>query len=584
MSDDPFELVARLHFALLNMDAPERIALMQPPSSSCKYKDIRQADAQRFRSMLHEHCFGNGDVSIAASLQRTVAGKRVACAACRDYDAGGEAILRQALVAAQAMGLTAFAVFVPARNDEPGDNDGGHVWAFFRENESAERLRAVLSALPGEKGEIYPSGNSIRLPFGFHRRKRTRGRLMLQDGRSFDLDDEQERRAALATIVALPLNDEETVRRILAQLPRKPAAAPQLNAATEPRKRLKPVSSFECGGDDGESPALRRSDASFGERLMRSRRFRRLAAAIPQLQQALRGEAQLMRDGAPDASRSAQVACVAYHLMRAHYPREEARAIMIALHPRLRPNRPFDHYLRHIEREFDRYQPRNYRPRPTMLGSDARIARRRRMLRALTATPRPVDQYLAWLQRTARDGVVALAQRARAAQYGKSQRTVRRYEAELERRGVIRRAQNVDGASILIVKSAQGADSRIKKHSAPRAPRRRRSTWFLGFLSRAVIARARARKESYARAGTGKESEGISRMAFARGREIGARSNLAEESRADLWAVSAHHPAVRGGAAGGRTYFRSKGDGPRNVRRSARSPPQAGGAQDVAAG
>ena len=59
-------------------------------------------------------------------------------------------------------------------------------------------IRAQLRTIPrSRKGEDYPSGNPVRLPFGYHKLKRTRGVLVLQDGRRFRLDNPEQRCSSL---------------------------------------------------------------------------------------------------------------------------------------------------------------------------------------------------------------------------------------------------------------------------------------------------------------------------------------------------------------------------------------------------
>ena len=68
-------------------------------------------------------------------------------------------------------------------------------------------IRAQLRAIRRTgKGEDYPSGNPIRLPFGFHQIKKTRGTLIRQDGRRFDLDDPAQLGAGIEALLTLPRN------------------------------------------------------------------------------------------------------------------------------------------------------------------------------------------------------------------------------------------------------------------------------------------------------------------------------------------------------------------------------------------
>jgi hypothetical protein len=148
-----------------------------------------------------------GERTYAAPL---VGSDTMCCATVMDIDQGGQEAVAAALKAAGNKGLTAFA-FVQDKPDDLSNHRGGHVWLLFREPCSLEPLRALsaellkMAQLP--LTECYPSGSNIRLPFGFHRRKHSRGRLLLQDGRSFDLDYPDELSASILEVCQLAQND-----------------------------------------------------------------------------------------------------------------------------------------------------------------------------------------------------------------------------------------------------------------------------------------------------------------------------------------------------------------------------------------
>jgi hypothetical protein len=140
------------------------------------------------------------------------------CATVLDIDQGGQEAVAAALNAAGNKGLTAFA-FVQDKPDDLSNHQGGHVWILFSEPHEPELLRKLsaellkMAQLP--TGEIYPSGANIRLPFGYHTRKHSRGRLLLQDGRSFDLDHESDLSAGILAVCSLPKNEPPAVSREL---------------------------------------------------------------------------------------------------------------------------------------------------------------------------------------------------------------------------------------------------------------------------------------------------------------------------------------------------------------------------------
>jgi hypothetical protein len=305
-----------------------------------KYMDIRgeyRFDVAMFRDHL------NGRETYAVSL--ALAG--YARAGCRDYDNASEAEMLAALRKASEQGLCAFLILMPGAEG----HQGGHLWCLFDDDVPVSDIRAALRRLPGGKGELYPSGSRIRLPFGYHKLKQTRGALVLPSGERFDLDDQAQMRQAIGAVLNLPRN---------------PAPEPA-------------------------SDAERRSDAAWGDAykpehwqdlpeglpIWQSPRVERLSRLpfCAQLGQLLRGErVTLLQNGAPDDSDSAQVACLVFHLMGASFPEAEVRAVALALKDMLRPGRGLDHYRAHVDAEIERYRPRNYQPQATIAAGSVVIA------------------------------------------------------------------------------------------------------------------------------------------------------------------------------------------------------------------
>ena len=339
-TNEAAQLAHALYRALLPA-TPKRAALMSA-SGARKYSDAPKG-----------HLFSPDDLRDHLAGRRTWAttladGVGLAVAGCRDYDQGGEAVIDAALAAAQAVGVVAFGIILEGAE---GEHSGGHVWAFYRERVPAIDIRAQLGTLPGEQGEIYPSGNCVRLPLGLHRHKGTRGTLLLQDGRRFALDRPDELGAGLRVILALRRNAQ-------------PPAAP-------------PTARTSSGGSFGihYNPAdwLNLPD---GAALMASPRYQALFRNRPQLATLQRGaRVALQCDGALDDTGSAQVAVLVSNLLttcgkgqqpgQGAPPLAEIRAIALHWKPALRDNRTLEHYQAHVDAEIARYTPPNYDPAPT---------------------------------------------------------------------------------------------------------------------------------------------------------------------------------------------------------------------------
>lgn len=122
---------------------------------------------------------------------------------CKDYDDASEAEIVAALAAAT-KDITAAAFLLLGAT---GEHSGRHLWTLYDRDYPESDIRAQLGTIPrSRKGEDYPSGNPVRLPFGYHKLKRTRGVLVLQDGRRFALDEPDQLIAGIDTFVSLPRN------------------------------------------------------------------------------------------------------------------------------------------------------------------------------------------------------------------------------------------------------------------------------------------------------------------------------------------------------------------------------------------
>jgi hypothetical protein len=100
---------------------------------------------------------------------------REARSGCKDYDDAGEVEIIAALAAAAAKGITAATFLLPGN---VGEHTGGHLWALYERLYPVADIRAQFRTIPrSRKGEDYPRGNPVRIPFGYHKRKRkgTRG-------------------------------------------------------------------------------------------------------------------------------------------------------------------------------------------------------------------------------------------------------------------------------------------------------------------------------------------------------------------------------------------------------------------------
>lgn len=334
-------------YHLLFVAPPKRAATMTQ-SGADKYRDVKR------------HVLSIEDMRDHLAARRTwattLANKDgMTRTGCRDYDSDGKQILLDALASAASNGITAFAISMPATSDDEttkATNDGGHVWTLYKRPAPAKDVKAQLTTLPVGAGEIYPSGNVIRLPFGYHRRKDTRGILLLQDGREFNLDQPGLLVAGLRAVLALSLN----------------SAPPEAKASER--------TSGSAFGESYSPEAWEGVTKAYGALLMNSGRYKFFFREFEQLAKLARGErVVLYKDGAPDDSGSAQVAALVWNLINAHRkgapkgdgapPEAEIKAVALHWKDALRDNRSDEHYRAQIDYEINRYRPATYRPEAT---------------------------------------------------------------------------------------------------------------------------------------------------------------------------------------------------------------------------
>lgn len=417
----------RLYALLFGDWRPKRVSRMTGRSGQAhKFVDI--ADYRFTPAHLADHLDGRETYATTLGLLGD------ARAGVKDYDSASDAEILGALRSAAERGITAAAFLM---TNDAGGHAGGHLWTLYDAPYAEADIRAQLRTIPRSgKGEDYPSGNPIRLPFGYHKVKRTRGTLVLQDGRRFDLDTPAGLAAGIEAFLSLPRNG-------------KPEPCPIGDARSD-------------GGQawgDAYDPA-HWNDLPDGGRLWRSPYIAAAAQRRPDLAKLLRGERVTLinKDDTRDDSDSAQVAALAYNLLSADVCNEQARAIADYLKPQLRPGRTRDHYRAHFDAELERYTPEHYQPRVILIlgpaGDGDRVplpaAEHRPQPKSRARKDRPqkvagAPGYLEWLrsQVDAQSGSVMLSQNHCAARLGCHVRTIKRYEkalaGQIERRVYARR-------------------------------------------------------------------------------------------------------------------------------------------------
>ena len=171
-------LVAQFRHHLLR-HAPDTQARMTDPGATAKYYRLSHSIT---------------DADIAAHLTGTITlgcplgrGTMAYAAAC-DIDHGGPMAVRQVMRAAERHGCHATGFLMTSAT-----HDGGHVWILFADPHPIDDLRTLMREILADTGlrgiEIYPSNADLRLPFGIHRQRGTRGALLLNaDAEPHSLD------------------------------------------------------------------------------------------------------------------------------------------------------------------------------------------------------------------------------------------------------------------------------------------------------------------------------------------------------------------------------------------------------------
>ena len=352
LDDEPARLAAALMAAVLPPGGPRRVALMNGPDRERKYSDPPKGHRFTVEDM-RAHLRTPGQPGARTWAATLINAEGLAVAGCRDYDGDnglGAAQALQALDAAGAAGLSAFAILVDGR---------GHVWPLYRRPAPGVDIAAQIAAvMPAGKGEIYPSGNNIRLPLGYHRRALTRGTLVLQDGRRFELDRPADRVEGLRAILSLRRN-----------APPPPAPAGQASAKSS------------GAGAATYDPALW-ADLPDGAALMGSARYRALFTKRPQLAALAAGRRILITTNTgPDDAGDKQVSVLVSNLLttgpagapgRGAPPEDEIRAIALYWRETLRPpspshpkGYPLASYMADVDRLIAKYTPATYAPEAT---------------------------------------------------------------------------------------------------------------------------------------------------------------------------------------------------------------------------
>jgi hypothetical protein len=166
---------------------PESHAQMQPAGSTAKYLKRHHPLTD---AALIAHLTGNE--TFAAPL---IGSDGFTREVALDIDAGGEGAIRTGLTVAAELGFTAYGIVCSGGDD---GHNGGHiriplsdVAAPERARLLAEQIRAALlqrAGLPDNTIEMYPTRKGLRLPLGVHTWTGKRGVLVLQDGRTINLD------------------------------------------------------------------------------------------------------------------------------------------------------------------------------------------------------------------------------------------------------------------------------------------------------------------------------------------------------------------------------------------------------------
>jgi hypothetical protein len=198
MSTSTAPAFSLLHDIVGNGHRAGRYAVMNPPSRDAKYLTVDQALTD---DQLDAHVLGKD--TYAAYI---IGADGLVSGGCIELDTDALAGAGRVLAAAEKRGVTAFAIAVPGA----GNHDGSHTWILFDQRVTPAAAAHLAHQIAIEAGypdaEIRPTGAAIRLPFGVHTHSRKRGRLLLQSGEVYHLDDSDQFSMGAACVAALPKN------------------------------------------------------------------------------------------------------------------------------------------------------------------------------------------------------------------------------------------------------------------------------------------------------------------------------------------------------------------------------------------
>lgn len=167
-----------------------RHAPMLPPGRRQKYITVHQPITN---AQLAAHIRGSATYAITL-----IGGDGLARAWAVDVDTGGPDAVRAYVEALIVAGLPCIGIAVRGS----GVHDGGHIWgrhaAPVRPEDARRQIRTALEAASLPAGEIWPSGQNIRAPFGRHTHSGLRGTLIRAGVADVSLDTN----AGLATGIA----------------------------------------------------------------------------------------------------------------------------------------------------------------------------------------------------------------------------------------------------------------------------------------------------------------------------------------------------------------------------------------------
>jgi hypothetical protein len=191
-------LIADYLTSLLGPARPRRISQMFDPGGD-KYRDLAKSEPLT-RAMLLEHAAGSS--TYAASLEY---GRIGAADIDRDTPGAGKAELMARYRDIRAAGLQAIAIYV---ENEPGKHYGGHIFGFYAEPCDPEAIAAQWRGILPTVAEIWPCGQVIRIPFGYHRWAKSRGEMwyISDAGELLTFDLDRDLAGGFALVEQLPTN------------------------------------------------------------------------------------------------------------------------------------------------------------------------------------------------------------------------------------------------------------------------------------------------------------------------------------------------------------------------------------------